>query len=83
MGKQQTLFPDDAPAPHYCHALLCERIVHPRMLMCPQHWNLVPRDLQRRVWDAYVPGQEVKKNPTRRYLNAMQAAINAVARTGQ
>lgn len=49
------------------------------MLMCTRHWRMVPRDLQRKVWLHYVPGQEIKKNPTSEYLEVMREAIRAVA----
>jgi hypothetical protein len=65
---------------HVCHADGCERPVPPKMLMCIQHWRMVPKDLQRRVWDTYVPGQEVRKNPTSEYMEAQRAAVDAVAR---
>lgn len=48
------------------------------MLMCPQHWAMVPRELKRLVWSRYVPGQEIRKNPTAAYLEAAQAAIDVV-----
>ena len=63
---------------HVCHATRCNAKVPPKMLMCLKHWRLVPRDLQRRVWAAYVPGQEIRKDPTPTYLDAMMAAIEAV-----
>lgn len=64
---------------HTCHAKGCNREVPPKLLMCTAHWRMVPRDLQRKVWLHYVPGQEIKKNPTREYLEVMRAAIQAVA----
>lgn len=64
---------------HRCHALNCERPVEARFLMCPPHWRMVPLELQRRVWATYVPGQEVRKDPTAAYLEAAAAAIQAVA----
>lgn len=64
---------------HLCHATDCQVGVSPRMLMCSHHWYMVPKDLQDAVWAAYVPGQEFRKDPTRRYLVAARDAINAVA----
>lgn len=64
---------------HKCHALGCETAVHPRFLMCPKHWRKVPKKLQNDVWRFYVPGQEIKKNPTLDYLSAAWTAIFAVA----
>lgn len=66
-------------APHLCHASGCQRVVPERLLMCGPHWRMVPRVLQARVWDAYRPGQERTKDPSPEYLEAAQAAIEAVA----
>jgi len=65
---------------HRCHAEGCDKVVQPRMLFCPRHWAMTPRDIQRAVWREYVPGQEVRKDPTREYLDVMRQAIEAVAR---
>ena len=67
------------PMDHVCHAEGCETRVPPRLLMCPMHWRMVPHQVQRRVWAAYVPGQEVRKDPTRAYMAAHHLAIAAVA----
>lgn len=64
---------------HKCHAVDCDVEVPPRLLMCLRHWRRVPRHLQSEIWRWYVPGQEIRKNPSREYLRAMVAAINAVA----
>lgn len=64
---------------HTCHAIDCDVVVPPRLLMCARHWRMVPRALQNTVWATYVPGQEARKDPTREYLHAARAAINAVA----
>jgi hypothetical protein len=50
------------------------------MLMCRQHWHLVPRELRREVWRHYVPGQEITKDPSPEYLEAALAAVRAVAK---
>ena len=63
---------------HSCHARRCPVTVPPRMLMCPLHWRMVPKRLQRLVWDTYQPGQEQRKDPTMEYLAAAEAAIDAV-----
>lgn len=64
---------------HTCHAFGCAIAVHPKYLMCPRHWRMVPSRLQLAVWAQYKPGQEVRKDPSPRYLVAMADAINAVA----
>lgn len=47
--------------------------------MCGRHWRMVPKPLQTAVWNTYRPGQETDKNPTTTYLDAADAAIEAVA----
>ena len=68
------------PVKHRCHARGCTTAVEPRMLMCLKHWRMVPRKLQRVVLREYREGQERTKDPTMAYLNAADAAINAVAK---
>lgn len=64
---------------HKCHARGCAKEVAPRLLMCFRHWKLVPYALQKAVWDEYVPGQEIRKDPTLEYITAAHAAIDHVA----
>lgn len=64
---------------HHCHALACERPVPPRLHMCAPHWRTVPKPLQRRLWAAYKPGQERRKDPSPAYLRAAAACVRAVA----
>jgi protein gp37 len=64
---------------HTCHARGCTVEVPPRLLMCARHWRLVPRPLQAAVWRHYRAGQENTKDPSRDYLQAAVAAIDAVA----
>lgn len=64
---------------HTCHARGCRVRVHPRFLMCRRHWDMVAPTLRARVWAAYRSGQERLKNPSLAYLEAAQAAIDAVA----
>lgn len=50
------------------------------MLMCPRHWRMVPKPLQRAVWATYVDGQEDRKDPSAAYIEAALAAVAAVAK---
>jgi hypothetical protein len=68
---------------HTCHARGCAKSVPPRMLMCPQDWARVPRQLQAAVWATYRPGQEITKDPSPEYLEAATAAVNAVAESAR
>lgn len=46
--------------------------------MCLKHWKMVPKALQDAVWATYRPGQCGDKRPSREWLTAARAAINAV-----
>lgn len=71
---------DEIEAPdHVCHARDCRERVEPRLLMCARHWRMVPAKLQADVWRTYRAGQEIDKKPTREYLAAARAAVEAVA----
>ncbi len=65
--------------PHTCHAKRCMTPVSRRMLMCLRHWKMVPKSLQRDVWDTYSPGQERgAATPTPEWHEAANAAIDYV-----
>lgn len=51
------------------------------MTLCSavHHWRMVPRDLRRRVWSTYRPGQCDDREISREWLAAADAAIDAVA----
>lgn len=67
------------PAEHHCHAVLCRRPCKPEMLMCFEHWRMVPKRLQRAVYSTYRPGQCDDKRPSKDWFAAADAAIWAVA----
>jgi hypothetical protein len=67
------------PIKHECHAIGCTVSVPPRMLMCRKHWYMIPKPLRDAVWATYVPGQEIRKDPTDEYMDAHLAAVRAVA----
>lgn len=64
---------------HVCHALRCNAPVPPKMFMCRQHWFMLPKPMRDKVWALYRDGQEVRKNPTRAYLDYAMACVNYVA----
>jgi hypothetical protein len=64
---------------HTCHARFCETGVPPKMFMCRKHWYMVPVRLRSLIWATYVPGQEIRKDPTPEYLDVAMEAIAAVA----
>lgn len=63
---------------HTCHAEGCNVVVSPKLLFCRQHWFLLSQSLQHQIWKHYVPGQEIRKDPTPEYLAAMRDAIEFV-----
>lgn len=66
-------------ADHRCHALGCETKVPPERLMCPRHWRMVPRDVQREVWQWYREGQCYDLQVSAEYLDAARRAVACVA----
>lgn len=64
---------------HTCHAVACERVVPPAMLMCKTHWFKVPLALRNRVWSTYRDGQCDTFDPSSAYCQAAKAAVIAVA----
>lgn len=65
---------------HTCHARGCNQECLPSKLMCTSHWKKVPKAIQAAVYRAYVPGQEIRKDPTDNYLRVAQMAIDHVAK---
>lgn len=64
---------------HTCHWPGCKRAVPPAMWGCQAHWFALPQDIRRAIWRAYVPGQEIAKNPTRAYIDAAKRAQEWIA----
>jgi len=56
---------------HYCHWPGCRTPVSPKLWGCKRHWYALPKELRNKVWDAYVPGQEIRKDPTGEYMDVM------------
>lgn len=64
---------------HTCHVPKCEVIVLPKMLMCSNHWTMVPEKLQFNVYETFNKKQCTKEiRPTTEYLKAARAAINFI-----
>lgn len=61
---------DGRAGDHHCHWPGCERKVPPAAWGCMKHWKMLPLALQRKIWAAFRPGQEVSKTPTRDYVEA-------------
>jgi hypothetical protein len=70
---------EDTRRLHTCHARDCDQRVPPKMFMCKRHWYMLPKRMRDAVWDAYVPGQEQRMDPTDEYLVVTQRCIEFVA----
>lgn len=57
-----------AQGKHVCHWPTCARVVPPSMWGCKKHWFRLPKEFRDRIWETYVPGQEVRKDPSVEYL---------------
>jgi hypothetical protein len=65
---------------HTCHATGCQTEVPPKLFMCRKHWFRLPKEMRDLVWENYVPGQEIRKDPTPEYLNIVQRCIRFIER---
>lgn len=63
---------------HACHARGCNTSVPPKMFMCRKHWFMIPKAMQDELWDAYVPGQEVRKDPSSEYIEVAMRLVRYV-----
>jgi len=57
---------------HTCHWPGCKIEVPPAMWGCKKHWFKLPVYLRAKIWDAYVPGQEQRMDPSEEYLAVAQ-----------
>lgn len=65
---------------HVCHAEGCAVEVPRRIFMCPRHWRMLPRALQRLIYSTYTPGQENHlERVTTDYLDVAMVSVNVVA----
>lgn len=69
-----------AVSTHTCHAKGCDERVPPRMFMCRRHWYTLPKATRNAVWAVYVPGQEVRKDPSEEYIRVASDAVTWLAR---
>lgn len=61
---------------HTCHWLGCKKEVPPAMWGCKTHWFRLPKKLRDQIWATYVPGQEIRKDPSDAYLKAADDVDN-------
>jgi len=58
---------------HTCHWPGCDKSVPPKLWGCYSHWYALPKFLRDAIWKHYVPGQEITKTPSKRYLEVARA----------
>jgi len=49
------------------------------MFMCKRHWFMLPKATRDAIWDVYIPGQEIRKDPTDEYMAVAMDAIDWLA----
>lgn len=64
---------------HHCHWPGCDRKVPPAAWGCLYHWRKLPKDIRRRIWRAFQPGQEKSKTPSAEYIAAAKEAQKWIA----
>ena len=53
---------------HRCHWVGCPVEVSPKLWGCRPHWFALPARLRAKIWRTYVPGQEVRQDPSPAYI---------------
>lgn len=64
---------------HTCHAHGCTVRISPRLFACRRHWFALRPALQRAIWAEYRFGQEVRKDPSPRYMAVQRRAVAELA----
>lgn len=64
---------------HRCHWPGCQQQVPPAKWGCREHWHRLPKALRDAIWAAYVPGQELTKRPSARYVAVAQLVQEWIA----
>lgn len=64
---------------HHCHWPGCDRQVPPAMWGCKPHWFALPEELRTRIWQTFVPGQEVRGAPSVAYVAAAREVQTWIA----
>ena len=59
---------------HLCHWPGCKREVPPELYACKLHWFALPKYIRDAIWEWYVPGQEIRKDPTEEYIEVARIA---------
>lgn len=65
---------------HECHWPGCARQVPPAMWGCKNHWYMLPPELRAKIWNWYVPGQEVNGTPSTLYIEVAREVQEWIAK---
>lgn len=68
--------------PVRCGVLFCGRGVTDTQALCPEHWNVLPFDLQRDLVRHYTPNQRTDGTQNGAWSNAMGKALAIIASNG-
>ena len=60
---------------HHCHATGCKVAVPPERFVCLRHWRMLPKAMQKAIWDNYRVGQCDDMQPSKSYCEAAKAAV--------
>lgn len=53
---------------HTCHWPGCTVAVQPKLWGCRSHWFKLPKRFRDAIGETYIPGQEIRKDPSPQYL---------------
>lgn len=67
---------------HRCHWTGCNLEVPPALWGCRLHWYKLPQELRNKIWKAYRPGQEIRKDPSEEYLAVAEEVQQWILKNG-
>lgn len=70
-----------SPAPRLCRAKNCWIEIPEAKFMCRGHWQMVSKELKRRIWNAYTMALDLNQSPSsmRHFLEVTRKAVDMVA----
>ena len=57
-----------------CYWPECPRQVPAKLLMCSQHWKMLPQAIRHQIWETYRRGQENDRRFSPEYIAAVRGA---------
>lgn len=66
--------------PNFCKAKCCNQPIMPELLLCANHWDMLPEYYKKKISEHYTPGQHLnKKLITKQYYRYAIKARNIVS----